>query len=813
MSKSSHVTVHMIGHGHIDPTWLWRWTEGYEEVRATFRSALDRMNETPDFRFTASSACFYAWVKACDPELFEQIRARVNEGRWEIAGGWWIEPDCNIPSGESFVRQGLYAQRFFDREFGKRATAGFNPDSFGHAGTLPQIYSKLGMDCYVYMRPDPVTEMRYPRGTSFWWEANDGSRVFATVILESYNADEETRDRIDRLVASPYLNDGQSQILGFYGVGNHGGGPTKRAIAQILDAQKDKKAPHVVFSTLRQYVDDFQKDAGKVTIPVVATDLQHHAQGCYTTHAEIKRLNRAAEHALMSAERFATVAWLTQHHPYPQETLEKAWKDLLYNQFHDILAGTSLESSYADSRDQIGAARHAAHVVRNESLQVIARSVDTTAEGNTILVVNPLPWPVRQVVLAPPIAARTLEAPLHIAAADGTPVLSQPVLDERIGSTAYAFAAETPALGYCCYHMRPGFKKVKQEGKLKVGRDFLENKWWRIEFDPYDGHICRLVDRKRDTEVLRRGNVLAALVDSSDTWGHDFVQYRNEAGRFGGARLSVFEEGPVRAAVRAQSGFNKSSADVIVSLYRNCDAIDCVFKINWQERYTMLKVAYETCIQAGEATYDTAYGCQTRDTQGNEEPGQKWLDLTGEIGGERYGLALLNDSKYGFDVRGGTMRVTMLRSPAYAHHDPAPYDSSQPFAIMDQGWHTVRIRLTPHAGTWKTADVCRKSWELNEPLIVHVESAHAGQLGSSESFLDSEAPNVVLTVFKKSEDGDDVIVRGYETAGKKADTVVRFPHSGRSARVTFLPHEIKTLRFPRDGGDPVEVNLLEEPMR
>ncbi len=813
MSTSNDTTVHMIGHGHIDPTWLWRWTEGYEEVRATFRSALDRMNETPEFRFTASSACFYAWVKACDPGLFDEIRARVKEGRWEIAGGWWIEPDCNIPSGESFVRQGLYSQRFFEREFGVRVKVGFNPDSFGHAGTLPQIYKKLGIDFYAYMRPDPVTEMRYPEGTTFWWQANDGSRVLATTILESYNADEETLERARRLAKSPYLNEGQTEVLGFFGVGNHGGGPTKRAIAQIQEARKNKKQPNVEFSTLQRYFESVHENTKKSAIPVIATDLQHHAQGCYTTHAEVKRLNRSTEHALMAAERFATAAWLVQDHPYPKEVLEKAWKDLLYNQFHDILAGSSLESSYEDARDQLGAARHAANVVRNESIQVIARAVDTTAEGNTIMVVNPLPWPVRQVVTAPPVIARTLETPLHIVNSENTPVLCQEVLDERIGSTAHVFTAEVPALGYRCFHARSGAKKVKPEGKLKAGRDFLENKWWRIEFDPYQGHLSRLYDKKREIEVLNKGNVLAALVDSSDTWGHDTLQYRTEAGRFGNAALSVLEEGPVRATVRAQSQFGKSCADTFVSLYRSTDAIDCVFRINWQERHTMLKLGYETRIEQGAATYDTAYGCQERGTTGNEEPGQQWFDLTGNIEGEAYGLAVMNDSKYGFDVMSGTMRVTLLRSPAYVHHDPARYDASQPFAIMDQGWHTVRIRLRPHGGTWKSSDVCRNAWELNEPLLVHVESAHPGRLGPSESFLETEAPNVLLSVFKKSEDGNDVVVRGYETAGKKTETVLRLPHADRSVRVVFDPHEIKTMRLGRERGAPIAVNLLEETLR
>ncbi|MCC6697315.1 MAG: alpha-mannosidase [Candidatus Hydrogenedentes bacterium] len=811
MANLSDITVHMIGHGHIDPTWLWRWTEGYEEVRATFRSALDRMNETPEFRFTASSACFYAWVKACDPEMFEEIRVRVSEGRWELAGGWWIEPDCNIPCGESFVRQGLYAQRFFAREFRLRATVGFNPDSFGHAGTFPQIYSKLGIHYYVYMRPMPVHERQYPDGTTFYWVANDGSRVLTCNLQDDYNADANTADRVRILAAHPQLNPGQRHVLGFYGVGNHGGGPTKRAIQQLLDMRKDPHGPRAEFSTLRGYFDAFLSAHGTAPIPEVRTDLQHHAQGCYTSHAGIKRLNRHTEHALMTAERWATAAWLTCQHSYPQGALETAWKDLLYNQFHDILAGTSIESSYEDSRDQMGGAKHTAHAIENESLQVIARHIDTTPEGNTIVVFNPLPWPVRQTVTAPPAVTRTLDAPIHIVDSEGKAVPSQRVLDERIGSHRYAFTADVPAMGYRSYHARSGAKTIKAAGHLKGGRDFLENDWWRIEFDPYDGHLCRLHDRQRNVEVLERGNVLAAIVDPSDTWGHGYREYRSEAGHFGNARLKLLEHGPVRATMRVQSSFRNSHADQSVTIHRATDTIDCVFRINWQERYTMLKLGYDTCIEKGTATYDTAYGCQERNTAGTEEPGQMWFDLSGVIEAQPYGLAVLNDCKYGFDVLNGTMRVTLLRSPAYAHHDPSRYDASQPFHIMDQGWHTIRIRLVPHTGNWTDVSIPHAAWELNEPTRVHLESAHPGSLPGCQSFLEAKPDSIVVSVFKPSEDGDALIIRGYETAGRKSEAVLRMPHLDLEAKCTFDPHEIKTLRIDPKSGEIRQVNLLEEP--
>lgn len=807
-------TMHMIGHGHIDPTWLWRWTEGYEEVRATFRSALDRMRETPEFTFTASSACFYGWVKACEPALFEEIRQRVAEGRWELAGGWWIEPDCNIPGGEAIVRQGLLGQRFFEREFGKRANVGFNPDSFGHAGTFPQLLAKMGIHRYVFMRPMPQVERNYPGGTTFWWVANDGSRVLTCNLLISYNCQaDELYDRVRQVANSPELNPGQTEVLGFYGVGNHGGGPTKRAIAAILDADREPGLPRLVFATLEGYFDAFTASTPADAIPSIDTDLQHHARGCYTAHAEVKRLNRRAEHALMAAERWATVAHQACGHRYPQSALHAAWEDLLYNQFHDILAGSSLESSYEDMRDQLGAARACAQKVTNESIQVLARQIDTTPEGNTAVVFNPLPWAVTQTVTVSPIVARELDAPLHFVNPGGRVVPSQPVRGERIAHTAYALTVDVPALGYQCFHARSGARSdARTKGVLSASQTHLENDWWRLEFDPYSGELTRLFDKSQQIEVLKRGNILAALVDSWDTWGHDVIEWRNEAGRFDNARIEVFESGDVLATLAIVSHYNRSTSEQFVTLYRSSPVIDCRFRINWQERYTMLKLGYETCIESGEATCDTAYGCQARPASGAEEPGQKWCDLTGTIGGAAYGLAVLNDSKYGFDMRDGEIRVSLLRSTAYAHHDPARHKASEPWPIMDQGWHRVHIQLVPHSGPWQSAGVVRRAWELNEPAIVHVESAHSGTLPEQASFLDVAAKNVALTVLKPAENGGPLIVRGYETAGQAVTTRIEFPHWKTSCEVRFGPHEIKTLAIDPETWKAIEVNLLEEPI-
>lgn len=802
---------YVIGHGHIDPTWLWRWTEGYEEVRATFRSALDRMEETEAFVFSASSACFYQWIKECDPELFASIRKRVREGRWEIVGGLWVEPDCNIPSGESFVRHTLYSQRFFEREFGRKATVGFNPDSFGHAVTLPQLLKKSGIAYYVYMRPDPVTEKQYPEGTAFWWEAKDGSKLLTSIIPLDYVTGKSIRQKVLNLQQYPYKAADQKHILCFFGVGNHGGGPTKESIREIQAMQQEpENSLSIKFARMDTFFESLLDEMGETSIPVISDELQHHARGCYSAHSEIKRLNRRAEHALMSAERFATIAWLMGFHAYPHDVFEKCWEDVLYNQFHDILAGTSLESSYEDSRDQLGAARHRADVIANQAIQTIAHNIDTSAEGNTIIAFNPLPWPVNIPLIAPPITERCIGRSYHIVNENEELIPSQKIRGERIDHKRRIFLGQLPAMGYRVFHARSGENNYKFSLPLKHGSNFIENMWWHIEFDPHTGQITRLFDVNLKLDVLNSGHILAAMVDSSDTWSHGVHGYRVEAGRFTATDIRIVEAGEICVTLRVVSEYEKSQIITEYTLYRDLDYIDCDMRVNWQQQYQTLKLGFETNINNGVATYDVPYGYQERVADGGEEPGQQWFDLTGTIDGRTYGFAVLNDCKYGFDVCDGVMRVTLLRSPAYAHHDNGRFEADACWPIMDQGWHRMKFSLMPHACDWRETRLVKRAWELNAPPIVHVESAHPGNDTLQAGLLGTEADNVLLSVIKCSEDGEDIIIRGYETAGRPADTRLHFPYFDKSFDVQFNPHEIKTWRINRSAWIIHEVNLLEE---
>src|SRR5690349_16795403 len=319
--------LYMIGNAHIDPVWLWPWQEGFHEVKASFRSALDRMKEYPDFKFVSSSAAFYEWVENSDPAMFAEIKQRVAEGRWQIVGGWWIQPDCNIPGGESFVRHSLYAQRYFQEKFGVMAKVGYNVDSFGHNSTIPQILKKSGMDYYVFMRPGPH-EKGLPNRL-FWWESDDGSRVLAFRIPFEYCTwGKELSQHIAR--SANELKAPFDDLMCFYGVGNHGGGPTKENIESIQKLNDDPTYPTLVFSQPEQYFADML--AKNLPIPVVHDDLQHHASGCYAAHSGVKQWNRQAENLLIAAEKFSAIAECVTRQPYACD-LAEAWKRVLFNQF------------------------------------------------------------------------------------------------------------------------------------------------------------------------------------------------------------------------------------------------------------------------------------------------------------------------------------------------------------------------------------------------------------------------------------------------------------------------------------------------
>lgn len=794
--------IHMIGNAHIDPVWLWQWPEGYQEVHATFASALARMDETLDFVFTHTSVLFLQWVEESDPAMFARIRQRVGEGRWQIVGGWWIEPDCNIPSGESFVRQGLYGQRYLLDRFGILATTGANLDSFGHNASLPQILSRSGMDSYVFLRPKPEENAGLP-GPLFRWEAADGSSVVAYRIPHEYCAPrDDLGNHVERSLAT--LPDELDELAVFYGVGNHGGGPT-RANLRSIDELRAREGLRLELSSLRRFFDSVAGD----DLPTWRGDLQYHAPGCYTTHSGIKRWNRRAENLLQRAEKWSAVADALGAQAYPLRELSEAWRLLLFNQFHDTLAGTSIEPAYEDARDQIGHATSLAALAFNRAVQSIARQIAIPFEDGTfpLVVFNAHPWRLRADV---ELEYNWLTAAgVHLVDADGNDVPLQLTrsLTTMSGNRArLVFPVDVPPLGYRVYRIVPGAAESEADPVVATGTS-LENAHVLLELDSSSGRIARLVHKPSGADLAAPQHPHASVVnDTSDTWGHDVTAYDEIVGQFACESVSLVESGPVRAVLRVVSTFGASRLQEDYILGADAQHVDVTVTLDWHEQLKLLKLRYPTGVDEPRATYETPYGHLERGTGGHEDPGQTWVDVSGGGGG---GLTVINDAKSGYDVTGGDIGISAVRSPVWAWHDPRELEPGGDFAYMDQGRQRFHVRLVPHAGDWRDAGVVRLAAELNQPPFALLESFHDGPLPSEASYADDGEGAFVMTVLKGAEDGTGYVLRGFEAAGRHATPSLRI--FGRTVELEVGANEIRTVLVPRDPVEPArDLNLLEQ---
>lgn len=820
-------TLFMIGNAHIDPVWLWQWQEGFHEVKATFRSALDRMKECDDFIFVSSSAAFYEWVEENEPEMFEEIRQRVAEGRWRLVGGWWVQPDCNIPSGESFARQALYAQHYFKEKFNQTAEVGYNVDSFGHNGMLPQILKKSGLNYYVFMRPMPHEKGLPAR--LFWWESGDGSRVLAYRLPFEYCTWGKGLETHVQHCAAELKTPFDSGMC-FYGVGNHGGGPTIENLESIRKMKAASEFPELVFAS----PEDFFRDAVEkgVPVPVVHDELQHHASGCYSAHSGVKRWNRKAENLLAAAEKWSALASWETGQPYPAAEFKRAWKNVLFNQFHDILAGTSLEEAYDDARDQYGEAMSIAARAYNNAVQSIAWRVRTEPEeGMTpIVVFNPHGWASKTGV---ELEFRSLRED-EILLDETDRVIPVQVVQSSAtakGRSRIAFLAELPPLGYRTYRLvraslHPDARQPAMK-PLQGGDTWMENSFYRLEFDPDSGAIKSLYDKREGIEVLAGPGAMPVVIDdNSDTWSHNVFSFNQAAGCFKAKSIRMTGCGPVKAIIRVVSEWGASELVQEFSLYRDREGIDVKARVNWQEKRKMLKLRFPLNLSHMNAVSEIPYGHIVRFAGGEEEPCQSWVDVSGlsRANASPYGLSLLNDGKYSFDINIREIGLTVLRSPVYAHHVPMEPEADGVYAYLDQGIQRFQYTILPHPGSWEKAGTVKRAAELNQPPFALVGTYHPeGTLPQSGSYASVDVDHVVLTVLKQAEEpvntagtvrganaGGDLIVRCVEMHGEAGTATICLPKWRRTFTASFGPCEIKTFRIPCDHGQPVvETNLLE----
>jgi alpha-mannosidase len=805
-------SLYLIANAHMDPIWIWDWREGFGEVWATFRSALDRIAEHPDLIFTASSASHHAWIAEHDPAMFAEIKAAVAAGRWYLAGGMWVEPDCNLPSGEGLCRQLLAGQRFFHREFGHAATVGYNVDSFGHSAGIPQLLQAAGLTSYVFMRPAD-TERELP-GQIFRWRDHSGTEVLAYRIPFAYEthmpADIETRlEHGAELAASE-----RSPLMLFIGVGNHGGGPTRATLAEI-----DRLRPGylgLVFADPGRYFDLVRGDGLGEVAPVVTGDLQHHAPGCYSVSAWVKAGHDAAETALLDAEAAEAIgSWLAGR-PDRQAELSGAWTELLLFEFHDVLAGSASSRAYQSMAARLGHVQTVADRVTTNALYELAHRIDTTAglasvverhrsfwagdegQGVPFLVVNPLPWAVRQPVTGSRSADEVLDS-------SGRRVPHQAVASGEVTlfPSHTLFMAELPPLGYEVFWLRGG--RRNPDAAADPAAEQIETELLQVTIDRTSGAIVSIIDKRAGRELVGDGGIRPLLQrDDSDTWSHHLVGYDGAEvpGRFAGAEVT--ESGPVRWTIRLRFSFGDSLLTQDVSLLAGEPYVQLRLRADWREPRVVLKLLLPWRLGAPMQTVaGAAYSIVERTPSGAEEPVQGWLDCYDPKAD--LGVAVCTGHLHGYDAAGSQARLTVLRNPLAADHgggwgtaDPAD------FPLADSGSHDATIRLYGHTGSWKNARLAARAAELARPPLIIADTYHPGPLPASGGFLTVEpAGAAVIRTVKCAEDGDGVVLRLVEPEGRACTARLGGRLLGRDITVELAPYELQTLLVPDDPAAPV----------
>lgn len=762
-------------------------SEGLEAFLATCRSALDRMDEYPDFIFTCSSAAHLEFVEQTDPQLFKRIQQRAQEGRWVNVGGWWVEADCNLPSGESFIRQALLGQLFYHSRFGKISIVGYCIDSFGHHANLPQLLKKCGLDHYVFMRPDD-TEKELPVAL-FNWVAPSGDSVSTYRIALHYsNFARSVNQKLIDLLDHPNFTTEHDWML-FYGVGNHGGGPTKEQIEQILKAQENSS--NIVFSSPEKFFAAMPKGLEEIW-----GDMHRHAVGCYSAHSEIKQLNRRAENALMRAEKLCVLAEHHTHFRANWEALKQGWKNVCFNQFHDILGGVSIKEAYDDAIAMYHEAISIADRETRTALQSIASQIDTLGDGEAIIVFNPKCFESEEefnIELWHPHASEKGEVLEHLRITDSKgkeyPV-QRSTPSGKIGGDRARFVARAtlPALGWKTF-----FVKRHERSTVGVMRTFGDGAMGSVDFHAHRREAFRagwdeLSHPYRPAEVYR---------DNSDTWGHGIVGYTELAGTFEIKSVEKIEQSVLYTLKRAISTYNTSTLIEEYKVDYRGDVIDLNVTLDWHEPNAVVKLRFDHLCDDAQATYEIPYAAMERPLSTDEQPGQTWVHVRGTRGGREFGMAVINDAKYSYSVTDTSIYLTVARSPLYAHHvPPHTIKPGERLEYLDQGRQSFNVRLIFNCVDWNEAHLHESSAQLHQPVIPHYESAHNGSLPTEYSAVNCSRSAIDVTVIKRAENGENAIVRAVNRSDKSEKVVVAF--GGHEAELAFGPFEIKTLLVRTD---------------
>lgn len=751
------IRISAIGHAHIDLGWLWPIRETRRKGARTFSTALANLERYPHYHFGASQAQLFQFVKEDYPALYERVKQAVKEGRFEVQGAMWVEADTNLSGAEALVRQILYGKRFFKDEFGVEVRNLWLPDAFGYSGALPQILRLAGVDYFMTQKMSWNLVNHFPYH-SFHWQGIDGTQVLAHLLPEETYDSPALPRSVTRIDKNYYQKGVSDHALMLFGIGDGGGGPGEEHIERLERIQNLAGIAPVKQEPAADFFEVWKKDAGRFPTWVGEMYLERHA-GTLTTEAKNKWYNRRMEQALRQLEWTILLAGVD----YPKTRLDEIWREVLLYQFHDILPGSSIKRVYDESVARYSILLGEVQGMIRSAEQAAALNVDTQTLKSPALVFNSLSWQRSQWL--------------------------------KIGETWKKVAV--PALGYCAVDAAA----ADDLPALTASPTLLENDCLRVEFAA-DGSIFSIWDKSASRQAVADGqhaNRLAVYRDTGDAW--DFaLDYRDQTPQTMQLVSSEAHVDGPRAVLLQTYSYGRSELVQEISLTAGSPCLEFDNRLRWCEINTMLRTSLPAAVHADEATYEIQFGVMRRSTHRNttwdlardETVGHKYADLSqGD-----YGVALLNDSKYGHRVKENVLDLNLLRSVLYPgprHVQEGETLPGQPdYAYTDQAEHVFRYAFYPHKGDCAAGRVAQAGYEFNIPLRSVSVKPQAGSRPACFSWLSVDAPNVIVEAVKQAEDSRDVIVRLYETthAGVRAGL-----HFG------FTPQSVS------------EVTLMEEPLR
>ncbi|EAZ92603.1 alpha-mannosidase [Crocosphaera chwakensis] len=758
----------VVGHAHLDMAWLWTVDETWEVAERTFRSVINLQQEFNDLTFCHTTPVLYEWIENNRPELFKQIQASYQAGTWEILGGMWVEPEVNLVSGESIVRQLLYGQKYIKEKFGRITEIAWLPDSFGFCLQLPQIFTQSGINYFVTGKLHWNSTVKFPHG-AFWWQSLDGTQLLTVMSPPNVEGVMTTHPiTMTNYSVKWEQQTGLKEILWIPGVGDHGGGPTRDMVEVNQRWQQSPFFPKVDFTTAKSYLDKVNNIVENgLDMPIWDDELYLDLhRGYYTSHADQKYYNRRSEELLYEAELWSCLAAIIEGKGIDNEVksnIKLAWKKVLFNQFHDILPGTAIKDVFVQANEEWKAVQSIGNTLLKSALEKIISYIQVPAitgiEGKSIIIFNSLNWERSQIV--------EIENNYEVYDLEGKQLITQVSHDNKL----LFLADKIPSIGYRMFWL--GYKKAKKEEAkiLQQNETILDNEYLKVRINKTTGNIDNIYDKINDQEILRgEGNQLQSFKDKGqywDAWNID-PNYNNYPLPDTELKtIETLETGPLRWKVRVSRKLGQSDFTQDYILQKNSAILQIKTQVNWQETYVLVKTTFPFNLTAEYTSYEIPFGTIQRTNFPKtpyekakwEVPALRWADLTDK--NKNYGVSLLNDCKYGYDSQSDRLRLTLLKSPRW------------PDPTCDIGYHEFTYAIYPHQGSWQEAKTVQKARELNIPLqaiIPNNKINNQGILPPIFSGLNVKSDNLIVSAFKPAEAvNNNYILRCYECEGKSAN--------------------------------------------